>query len=182
RRRLAGADDPDTLRTTVHLASAYKWSKRHEEAVPLFEAAIAGLERRLGPDDPDVLSTKVALSGSYLELHRFPETQVLLEPVIDRLRRVFGERDGQTQIALYNLACVHANSGRIELALDYLRQSTAIGWNYPGGPARDELLRPIRGDPRFAALDRAGRLNLTDAWEVHMLEAQSRMREGRVAD
>ena len=103
----------------------------HEQAAPLFEAAIEGLERRLGPDHPDVLSTKVGLSGSYLELRRYPEAQILLEPVIDSVRRVFGERHGQTLIALYNLACVHANSGRIDLALDYLRKSIALGWAYP---------------------------------------------------
>jgi tetratricopeptide (TPR) repeat protein len=166
----------------VHLATLYKWSQRHEEAVPLFEAAITGLERRLGPDDPDVLSTKVGLSGSYLELRRYPEAQALLEPAIDRIRRVFGGRHNQTQIALYNLACVHANSGRIELALDYLRQATAIGWAYPSGAARDPQLLPLHGDLRFAELDREGRLNAPETWESRTLEAESWIREGRVAD
>jgi len=182
RRRLAGNDDPDTSRTTASLATLYKYWQRHDQAAPLFEAAIAGLERRLGPDDPDVLSTKVGLSGSYLELGRYPETQTLLENAIDRIRRVFGERDYQTQVALYNLACVHANSGRPELALEYLRQSTARGWCYPFGPARDPLLLPLHGDPRFDELDRAGRLNSRDTWPGLLLNAKSSMREGRLAD
>jgi serine/threonine protein kinase/tetratricopeptide (TPR) repeat protein len=182
RRRLAGADDPDTWRTSVHLATLYKWSQRHEEAAGLFEAAIAGLERRLGPDDPDVLSTTVGLSGSYLELRRYPEAQDLLERSIDRIRRVFGERGYQTQIALYNLACVHANSGRREVALDYLGRATAIGWAYPHGPAQDPQLLPLHGDPRFEELDRAERLNVGGEWATRLDEAQSWMREGRLAD
>src|SRR5262249_11147937 len=134
RRRLAGTDDPDTCRSMANLAALYKRWQRHERSAPLFEAAIAGLERRLGPDHSDVLSTKVGLSGSYLELHRYAETQVLLEQAIDRIRRVFGERDFQMQVALYNLGCVHANSGRIDLAFDYLRRATDIGFGYPRGP------------------------------------------------
>jgi len=182
RRRHAAADDPDTWRTTAQLAVLYKFWQRHDQAAPLFEAAIAGLERRLGPEHPDVLSTKVGLSGSYLELRRYQETQVLLEQAIDRIRHVFGERNYQTAVALYNLTCVHANSGRLELALDYLRQSTELGWAYPGGPARDPQLLPLHGDPRFDALDRAGRLNGRDVWAGQLHDAQASIREGRLAD
>src|SRR5262245_8267264 len=109
---------------------------------------IAGLERSVGPDDPDVLSTKVALSGSYLELRRYAEVQALLEPALDPIRRVFGERDYQMQVALYNLACAHANAGRIEPALAYLGRAIDRGWAYPYGPAHDPLLLPLHGDPR----------------------------------
>jgi len=182
RRRLAGNDDPETWRTTATLATFYKYSQRHEEAAPLLEAAIAGLERRLGPDDRDVLSTKVGLSGSYLELGRYAEAQVLLEKAIDHIRRVFGERDYETRVALYNLACVHAHSGRTELAFEYLRRSIALGWSYPGGPARDQHLLPLHGDPRFDELDRAGRLNSRDAWPEYLRDARSSMRDGRTAD
>ena len=182
RQRLAGTDDPVTMRTTVDLANLYKRWQRHAEAVPLFETAIAGLERRLGPDHRDVLSAKVGLSGSYLELQRYAEAQALLEQGIDRIRRVFGERDFQTQIALYNLACVHANTGHVALALDYLRRATDLGWCYPGGPARDPQFLPLHGDPRFDELDRAERLNGEAPWGAVYYEARSRMHEGRVAD
>jgi non-specific serine/threonine protein kinase/serine/threonine-protein kinase len=182
RRRLAGADDPGTWRTTSLLASLYKTWRKHDRAAPLFEAAIAGLERRLGSDDPDVLSSKVGLSGSYLELGRYAETEALLQPAVERIRRVFGERNYQTQVALYNLACARANSGRIEPALEALRESIDLGWNYPGAPSRDPLLLPLHGDPRFDALDRAGRLNDSSKSVLGYFEASSRLREGRLAE
>ncbi len=182
RRRLVGPDHPDTWRTTSHLAELYKWWPRHEEAAPLFEAAIAGLERALGPDDPDVLSTKVGLSGSYLELGRYADAQALLERALDPIRRVFGERNYQMQVALYNLACAHANAGRIEPALAYLGESIGRGWNYPFGPAHDPLLLPLHGDPRFQALDRAGRLNDGPFWTAAWYGAQRRVREGRLGE
>jgi non-specific serine/threonine protein kinase/serine/threonine-protein kinase len=177
RRRLGGSDDPGAWRTTALLGFVYKIWRKHDRAAPLFEAAIARLEPRLGPDDRDVLSTKVGLSGSYLELGRYAETENLLQPAVDRIRRVFGKRD-------YNLGCAYANSGRVDAAFAYLRESIDLGWSYPGAPARDHLLLPLHGDPRFEALDRDGRLNNLDfnqetsRWHAALLS----LREGRVAD
>jgi serine/threonine protein kinase/tetratricopeptide (TPR) repeat protein len=182
RRRVAGADDPGTWRTTALLASVYKLWRKHDRAAPLFEAAVAGLERRLGADDRDVLSSKVSLSGSYLELGRYAETEALLQPAVASLRRVFGARNYQTVVAIYNLACAHANTGRIEPAFERLREATDLGWTYPLGPARDQLLLPLHGDPRFDALDRAARLNDPSGWELRWFEASSRLREGRLGE
>jgi non-specific serine/threonine protein kinase/serine/threonine-protein kinase len=182
RRRLAGTDDAGTWRTTSRLASVYKAWRKHDRAAPLFETAIAALERRLGSDDPDVLSSKVGLSGSYLELGRYAETAALLQPALERIRRVFGARHDQTAIALYNLACAHANLGRIEPALEALREATDLGWSYPRAPARDPLLLPLHGNPRFDALDRAGRLNIPITLTMLWYEASSRLREGRLAE
>ncbi|HJQ99405.1 MAG TPA: protein kinase [Candidatus Polarisedimenticolaceae bacterium] len=182
RRRLVGPDHPDTWRATSQLAFVYKLWWKHDRAVPLFDAAIAGLERLKGPDDPDVLSMRVGLSGCYLPLRRYGETQVLLEGMIDRVRRVFGERHFQTRVVLYNLACAHANLGEVEPALGYLRDAIELGWNYPFGPARDPLLLPLHGDPRFFALDRAGRLNDRITWDTALFEASRSLREGHLAD
>jgi serine/threonine protein kinase/tetratricopeptide (TPR) repeat protein len=182
RRRLAGADDPGTWRSTSLLASAYKGWRKHDRAAPLFEAAIAGLERRVGPDHPDVLSSKVGLSGSYLELGRYAEAEALLQPVVETIRRVFGERDYQTTVAFYNLACAHANSGRIEPAFEALRASTELGFGYPGGPSRDPLLLSLHGDPRFDALNRAEHLNDRTTRAVLWYEASLLLRDGRLAE
>jgi serine/threonine protein kinase/tetratricopeptide (TPR) repeat protein len=182
RRRLVGSDHPDTWRTMVHLGEVYKASQKHDRAAPLFEDAIKGLEPRLGPDDRDVLSAKVLLSGSYLELRRYAETQALLEPAVDRIRHVFGELDFQTHVALYNLGVAQANSGDGEGAFRYLRESIDRGWNYPTSLARDPMLLSLHGDPRFDALERAGRLNERGSWDHWCFEAQSRLREGRLAD
>src|SRR5678816_3015106 len=82
----------------------------------------------------------------------------------------------------YNLACAHANSGHLEDSFRYLGEAIDHGWNYPGGPARDALLLPLHGDPRFEKLDRIGRLNDSTAWMTLSLDAQSRVRDGRFDD
>ena len=182
RRRLLGSDHPDTLRTTGMLGDIYKYWQKYDRAAPLVETMIRGLERLWGPDHHDVLQDKVELSGSYLELRRYADTLTLLEPNIERLRRVFGERDRTTAVAFYNLGCARANLGDIQGAFRDLRESIDRGFNYPVSMARDHLLLPLRGDPRFDTFERDMRLNERALWGSWCFEAQSRLREGRLAD
>ena len=182
RERLSGPDDPNTWRAKSQLAFVYKLSRRYDRAVPLFQAAIAGLTRWKGPDDPDVLSLRVGLSGCYLPLRRYEEAQLLLDDALDPVRRVFGDGHFEARVVLYNLACAHANLGHADTALRYLGEAIERGWNYPFGPARDPLLLPLHGDPRFDALDRAGRLNDEIAWEPALFEIHRSIRERRFAD
>lgn len=160
----------------------YKAWQKHDRAVPLFEDAIGRFERRWGPDNPLVLGAKVGLSGSYLELGRHAETRMLLEPLIDRIRHVLGEWEFATHVAFYNIACARANLGDAEGAYRYLRESIDRGWNYHVSLSRDQLLLSLRGDPRFDAIERAGRLNERSRWDFFCFEAQSRMSDGRLAD
>ena len=177
RRRLSGADHPDTWRTTALLAHLYKLRKLHARAVPLFESAIAGLERRSGPDDPDVLSSKVGLSGSYLELGRYADAQALLSPAVDRIAAVFGERNYQTHVAYYNLACALANSRRADEAFGALEASLDRGWAFTLW--RDRLLVPLRTDRRFRELARRARFNFRPFWEDQLSQARVLLANGK---
>jgi tetratricopeptide (TPR) repeat protein len=150
----------------------------HEEAVPLFESAIAGLERRSGPDDPDVLSSKVGLSGSYLELSRYAAAEALLSPVVDRIVAVFGERNYQTHVAYYNLGCALANSGRPDEAFAALHASLERGWAFPLW--RDPFLVQLRGDRRFDELARVARFNVRFVWEDRFYQAKLLLTSGRL--
>jgi eukaryotic-like serine/threonine-protein kinase len=178
RRRISGADHPDTWRTTALLAHLYKLRNSHEQAVPLFESAVAGLERRSGPDDPDVLSSKVGLSGSYLELGRFAAARALLSPVVDRIAAVFGDGNWQTHVAYYNLACALAKSGRIDEAFAALDTSLERGWTFPLW--RDGFLIPLRGDRRFDGLARVARFNFRPFWEDRFFQAKLLLSSGRL--
>jgi non-specific serine/threonine protein kinase/serine/threonine-protein kinase len=181
RRRLDGADHPKTWLTMAKLADLYNGAGKYQQAAPLFEDAVAGLKRWRGSDDFDVLWATISLAGSYGELHRYRDVQVVLEGAIDAIRRVYGERGHRTRVALYNLACAHANIGNIDAALRYLSDAIERGWNYPFGPARDPSLLRLHGDPRFEALDRAGRLNDPGTWTPALYDAEEHVREGRFA-
>ena len=129
-----------------------------------------------------MLTTKIGLSGSDLALGRYREARAVLDGAIDRVRRVFGERDFQTRVAIYNLACANANLGNVDSALGYLHESIERGWIYPAGPARDPLLRPLHGDPRFDVLERAGRWNDPASWSPAIFRADEDVRHGRYAE
>jgi hypothetical protein len=53
---------------------------------------------------------------------------------------------------LYNVGCLHAVSGRPELALDHLERAMELGMRNVDWLMTDPDLASIRDDPRFAAL------------------------------
>jgi tetratricopeptide (TPR) repeat protein len=180
--RLDGPDHLETWRSVVRMAYVLKSAHKHQQAAEQFEAAIAHMKPRLGPDDPDVVSSIVGLSGSYLELGRYRDTQILLEGALASISRVPDERQFQSAVALYNLACANARLGDSEKALEYLRASFATGFDRPGGAFADLHLFSLHGDPRFEELDRAGRLNQPTVWYRHLFHAEDLVEQGRCAE
>jgi len=55
-------------------------------------------------------------------------------------------------MAWYNLGCVAAAAKRPDEAFQYLHQAVVLGYSDPDHLQQDEDLKPIRSDPRFAAL------------------------------
>jgi len=182
RRRVQGPDHRQTIVGLALLGGIYKSWQKHDKAVPVLEATVGKYARIEGPEHRDVLVAKLILSGSYLELGRYADTQALLEPILERVRGAFGERSRTTLITLYNIACARANLSDTDGAFQYLQASIDGGWDYPLSIARDHLLFPLHSDPRFDVLERAGRLNERDLWQRRCIEAEARLREGKVEE
>ena len=62
---MLGPDHPDTLTSRNNLAEAYREVGRYAEAIPLYEQALADLERVLGPDHPLTLTLRNNLAEAY---------------------------------------------------------------------------------------------------------------------
>ena len=61
---------------------------------------------------------------------------------------------------LYNVACMHATSGRREAALDLLERAASLGWTATDWAQHDADLFSLHGDPRFLELmERLERMN-----------------------
>jgi hypothetical protein len=63
--RVLGEGHPDTLSSRNNLAGAYQAAGRLGEAIPLYEAALAGLVRVLGEDHPDTRVIRDNLAAAY---------------------------------------------------------------------------------------------------------------------
>jgi tetratricopeptide (TPR) repeat protein len=70
----------------------------------------------------------------------------------------------------------------VDAAFAFLRKAIESGWDYPNGFARDPLLLPLRRDPRFEALERAGRQNHKGNWGQAVYRVEEHLREGRLTE
>jgi hypothetical protein len=61
--RILGTEHPATLSTRDHLATAYRWGGRFQEAIAISVALLADRGRILGAEHPDTLSTRHDLAG-----------------------------------------------------------------------------------------------------------------------
>jgi adenylate cyclase len=73
------------------------------------------------------------------------------EKGLEWLRRA-EEGDPDDALNLYNIACVYANLGEIEKAIDYLEQSVRKGMVQMDWITHDTDLDNLRDHPRFKAL------------------------------
>lgn len=82
------------------------------------------------------------------------ESEKLLRQLLDLERRVLGPNQPETGETIYNLACLAAKHGRGDDAISLLREAVEIGLlpNVASAMEEDSDLKPLRGDPRFAAL------------------------------
>ncbi len=61
RKRVLGAEHPDTLSSANNLAASLSGQGKYAEAEPMLLAALASLQRVLGPAHPDTLETASSL-------------------------------------------------------------------------------------------------------------------------
>ena len=85
---------------------------------------------------------------------RYAEAERLHRETLDVQRRVLGPDHPDTADSPYNLGCMMVRKGDLKEALSLLRE--AVDHGLPAGGdldiEKDPDLKPLHGDPRFAAL------------------------------
>ena len=118
-----GPDHPDTLTSRNNLANAYQSAGRLNQAIDLFEQAVADRERVLGPDHPDTLASRNNLANAYESAGRLKQAIPLLEQVLADSERVLGPDHPYTLTSRNNLAAAYESAGRLEQAIDLFEQT-----------------------------------------------------------
>lgn len=152
--RILGPEHQDTQWTITDLAVALREGGQRTEAERLLRETLTVRKKTLGLEHPDTLGSMEELAVTLDELHRYPEAAELYRKAVDIQRRVLGPDHPVTASTRYNLACNAALSGRRDEAIAVLRD--ALDHGLPAETAarmsRDDDLKSLRGDPRFAAL------------------------------
>jgi adenylate cyclase len=95
----------------------------------------------LNPDDPRAATIRA------VALHRIGRR----EEALDWGRRAI-EIDPDDGGVRYNVACLYAVAGEVELCLDALETALNVGFGNPEWLEKDPDLRAVRDHPRFQAL------------------------------
>jgi len=122
RDRLLGSDDPDTLATKHHLATAYRKRKNYAAAEALLQEVLTARTARLGADDLETVATKHQLAELYRELKKYgPAEELAREALAVRTARL-GADDLETAASKRQLAAVYYSQGKYGPAEDLFQE------------------------------------------------------------
>jgi non-specific serine/threonine protein kinase/serine/threonine-protein kinase len=126
RRKLLGAEHPDTLTTSDHLGRCLERRARYVEAEKLIRDTLVMRERVLGPDHPDTLASRHSLiifafdTGDYLQAEKLNREELAV------LRRVRGPEHPDTLASMSMLGLILSNLGRTAEAIEMYSQALDV--------------------------------------------------------
>jgi tetratricopeptide (TPR) repeat protein len=116
RRRVLGAEHPETLRSMYNLAILYHLEGRYDEAESLHLQTLELRKRVLGEEHPETLWSMNDLGLVYQNQGRYEEAEPLFLQTLEKKKRVLGEEHWDTVISIGNLGILYAVQGRYDEA------------------------------------------------------------------
>jgi len=99
---------------------------RLQEAVPLYERAIAVVEKSFGPEHPDLAATLNDLAAAHTFQRKVQEAMPLYERSIAISEKCFGPENSDLASTLNNFAALLCAQGKDQEALPIAQRATAI--------------------------------------------------------
>jgi non-specific serine/threonine protein kinase/serine/threonine-protein kinase len=149
-----GPDHRSTLVTKGNLAETLGSEGKTAEAEQLIRETLESERRTLGPDHTDTLVTLESLGDILKEEKRYPESEKTFQETLAARRRVLSDDHPGTALVAYELAAVQALESKHNESLANLEFAFAheASPDLRQGVEKDEDLRSLRGDTRFAAV------------------------------
>jgi tetratricopeptide (TPR) repeat protein len=113
---------------------ALRWLGDYDDAIRLMEAALPILVERLGPDHRKVTASHSELLLTLLDSGRIAGLEDRLLDVLSREEREFGSTHPAVGAAAANLGSYYLQTGRTELAEQYLRRHLEIAEDTDASP------------------------------------------------
>ncbi|MCE9635311.1 MAG: serine/threonine-protein kinase [Planctomycetes bacterium] len=195
--RVFGAGGTYTLRAQMNLGLLLDATQPDGEALSLLRTAYEGWTRALGPTNGNTLDAALNYGQALKMLGRLADAEPILTAAADGSRRTLGLGNSTTVAAIHNLAGLHMDANRLDVAVA-LQQELAD--QIPAGNmtalpvqaavlAQLALLRVQRGE--LDAAERAGTSAIAVAWQCGQaapaensafLVASVRIKLGRLDD
>ena len=149
-KKVLGPENPDTLLTQGNLAITLRKEGRYAEAEKLQREMLEVKRRVLGADNPETQKAEGDLASTLSSNGKFEEARKFYLAQIERASKSGSSSDLAN--TWYDFACGASLAGRIDEALDHLREAISHGFNDAAHMKTDEDLKALRGNPRFEQL------------------------------
>jgi serine/threonine protein kinase len=155
-----GPDHPSTIMAMHDLSQSYADIGRHSEALSLLEESLRLSKTKFGPAHPYTLHVKSSLAVTYASLGKNDEALRLNEEAVRLCKTTLRQGDATTANCTYNMARIHAllipkspDGGKeADLAMDWLKQAVAVGFDNALVLKTDKLLAPLADRADFKKL------------------------------
>jgi|SoiMethySBSTD1v2_1073268.scaffolds.fasta_scaffold15246_6 eukaryotic-like serine/threonine-protein kinase len=127
RRRVLGAEHPETLTSDNNLGQLYREQGKYSQAEAVLSKTTSIRQRVLGELHPDTLIAMANLGIVLHEQGKYAEAEPVLTKVLEAETRVRGEEDLETLISMLNLAKLHGDTGKLREAEVLLVKMVDIG-------------------------------------------------------
>ena len=116
RKKLLGAEHPDTLTSMANLTLTYHDQGRWKEAEQLDIQVMDKRKKLLGAEHPDTIDSMGSLARTYRDLGRWSEAEKLEIHVMDIRKKQLGEEHPYTLTSMANLASTYNYQGKLNEA------------------------------------------------------------------
>jgi eukaryotic-like serine/threonine-protein kinase len=172
RRRVLGADDEKTLKTTTRLGHVAYLQGNYAEAEALLSQALQAQRRVLGPEHPDTLTTQNRLAILYRDEGKLAQAEALHEQTLEIRKRLLGPEHPDTLASMGNLAVVYDDDGKYPQAEALYAQSLELRRRVLG-PEHPDTLSSMNN---LATLyDEEGKYPEAEALNIQILEIRKRV-------
>ena len=112
RKKLLGAEHPDTLTSMANLARIYRDQGRWNVAEQLEVQVMDVRKKLLGAEHPNTLNSMASLASTYRAQGRWNKAEQLELHVMDIRKKLFGAEQPDTLLSMSNLASTYRAQGR----------------------------------------------------------------------
>jgi len=137
--QLLGPDHAQTVQARDRLAASHEAAGHPDDAVTVYERALAERERILGPGHPETLTTRTSLAHAYQSAGRSHDTIRLAEHGLSEAERIMGPRHTETLTARSQVAQAYLDAGMVEEAIATFGHTLAVREQVQGEAHPDTL-------------------------------------------